>query len=520
MLMTIKQQHNAKNMVANNILSILKNPAYQELNAYYQSSTVFNILGLERNENRHSAFIAWLLNPAESHQLGVNPLKQFLSLVVAHTYDQYGNADEYKCYYDVVRQHLLTGNYRLEVDTFRTEQSIIGLARDKAIRFEDYVEKTRSGAFSTDSQNRFDIWMLLKITFEGDNGTDETWTLPLVVENKIYSKEGNAGDKDKAQTVRYKNAMGVLQNIVCENNNCQPLMVYLTPDRSKPTADDFVPLSYQDLLDYVITPSSIQAKALTVSQETKVMLDGYIRNLSCPTINSDADKSYSILAIEKSESEKLECIYAHQAFKLALCSMYHSEAQLLLENDYVIVEDEQKVIEDFWNVNENLFKVVLYNHFKDDAEKMKVVRRIIRVSNRDNTRYIVIDADGNSMNQSPASKSESAFLIFKAYCQKEEVSLDRLREAFPCKEISTYYYDRYLQHLFYDFENDVKVDSPTSKWYDKEIQEGNTWDFYGDDAHVLPCKSGRVRNVKMWRKADFDKLVEWADKYRIKVIPE
>lgn len=126
-------------MFANNILSLLKSPAYQELNAYYQSNTVFNILGLERNENRHSAFIAWLLNPAESHQLGENPLKQFLSLVAAHTYDQRGNADEDKCYYNVVRQHLITGNYRLEVDAIRTEQSIIGLSRGKGSDFADIV---------------------------------------------------------------------------------------------------------------------------------------------------------------------------------------------------------------------------------------------------------------------------------------------------------------------------------------------------------------------------------------------
>lgn len=505
-------------MTINNILSLQKSPAYQELNAYYQMSTVFNILGLERNENRHSAFIAWLLNPAESHQLRENPLKQFLSLVAAHTYNQYGNADEEKCYYDRVRQHLITGNYHMEVDTIRTEQSIISLARDRSNDFVDFVERTKSGAFSTDAQNRFDIWMLLRITFEGESGAEETWTLPLVVENKIYSKEGYAGDADKAQTVRYKNAMGVLQNIMCPNDNCQPLMVYLTPEGTVPTAKAFVPLSYQDLLDYVITPSSILAKAQTISQETKVMLDGYIRNLSCPTTNSGADKNYSILAIADSESEKLESIYGHKAFQQAFCCMYSSEAQRLLEIENVEVEEEQKIVEDFWNANENLFKVVLYNHFKNNVEKMKDVRRIIKVSNRDNTRYIVVDADGKSMNQKPASKSESAFLIFKAYCQKGNVTIDQLRDAFPCQDINTYYYDRFLQHLFYDFNTEVKVDSPKSKWFENEIQEDNTWDFYGDEDHILPCISGRIRNVKMWRKADFDRLAEYAEKYGIKVI--
>lgn len=149
---------------------------------------------------------------------------------------------------------------------------------------------------------------------------------------------------------------------------------------------------------------------------------------------------------------------------------------------------------------------------------MKDVRRIIKVSNRDNIRYIVIDANGKSMNQKPVSKSESAFLIFKAYCQKGNVDIDQLRKDFPCKEINTYYYDRYLQHLFYDFNTDVKIDSQNNNGYGNVIPEGNTWDFYGDDDHLLPCTSGRIRNVKMWRKADFDRLVEWAEKYGIKVI--
>lgn len=100
-----------------------------------------------------------------------------------------------------------------------------------------------------------------------------------------------------------------------------------------------------------------------------------------------------------------------------------------------------------------------------------------------------------------------------------DITIDQLREAFPCKEINSYYYNRYLQHLFYDFETAVTFDLPTSKWYGNEVFEGNAWDFYGDDAHILPCVSGRVRNVKMWRRADFDRLVEWAAKYGIGVIP-
>ena len=58
----------------------------------------FNVLGIERSENRHSAFLQWLLNSKSSHGLGESPLKKFLALVATLA------SDEDKCYYYQVRQ--------------------------------------------------------------------------------------------------------------------------------------------------------------------------------------------------------------------------------------------------------------------------------------------------------------------------------------------------------------------------------------------------------------------------------
>ena len=46
---------------------------YQELKAYYEKTTIFNVLGVERSETRHSAFLCWLLNANASHGLGEEP---------------------------------------------------------------------------------------------------------------------------------------------------------------------------------------------------------------------------------------------------------------------------------------------------------------------------------------------------------------------------------------------------------------------------------------------------------------
>ncbi len=154
---------NVANIIEKQVLDLYKTTAYQKLNAYYGQSSLFNVLGIERSENRHSAFLQWLLNPKSSHGLGDSPLKKFLALVATLA------CDENKCYYYQVRQHLISGNYPLQVESIKTEQSIIELAKGATDDFINVVEVNDKGAFKKDAYNSFDIWMLLTVTFTGDN---------------------------------------------------------------------------------------------------------------------------------------------------------------------------------------------------------------------------------------------------------------------------------------------------------------------------------------------------------------
>ena len=508
--------------IAKQILNLYKTTAYQKLNAYYGQSTVFNVLGIERSENRHSAFLGWLLNPKSSHGLNDSALKKFLALVATFA------CDEDKCYYQQVRQHLISGNYTLMVESIKTEQSIIGLANGATDDFRNVIEENDKGAFKKDANNRFDIWMLLSVTFTDDNDQEQQWFLPVVVENKIYSTEGNANDRERAQTVRYHRAVNILKNQVCPNPKyCQPLLVFLTPSGAKaPVHEAFVHLTYQDLLDHVIQPCAILSSLKRTSDDVKVLMDGYVRNLSCPSNNDgEALKDYTILAIADTESEDLNSVFESQAFQRALCAIYSKEAQTLLGEDYE-AEEPSPLLEQFWNTNEDLFKIVLFNQFKGDDDKLKCVNRIVKVSNRDNTRYLVGLKQGEWLNANnrPASKSEASYLIFKAYCTQwkenhpnEMLDIQKLREAFK-GELNAYYCNRYLQHLFYNFDEEVTVDVAGNNHFGEALYpEDNAWDFYWDDAHVLPHVEGSVRSVKMWRKSDFDKLVKKADEYGIVV---
>ena len=69
-----------KKEINEQILEMYNDSVYQGLKAYYEKTTIFNVLGVERSENRHSAFLCWLLNANASHGLGEEPMKKLLRL--------------------------------------------------------------------------------------------------------------------------------------------------------------------------------------------------------------------------------------------------------------------------------------------------------------------------------------------------------------------------------------------------------------------------------------------------------
>lgn len=89
----------------NKILNLINSIEFQELNSYYNEKTMFSALNVERNENRHSAFVAWWLNPKSEHGLGDAPLKLFLRLMATKRWDANLRDDLYN--------RILAGNYNI-----------------------------------------------------------------------------------------------------------------------------------------------------------------------------------------------------------------------------------------------------------------------------------------------------------------------------------------------------------------------------------------------------------------------
>ena len=353
----------------NKILNLINSVEFQELNSYYNEKTIFGALNVERNENRHSAFVAWWLNPKSEHGLGDAPLKLFLRLVATK---EWGKWIFKKDFYSRV----LAGDYNITIrEDFELEKSV----------------------------GKFDICSALELTAEDEDGKDSSLVIGMVIENKIYSDEG------KNQTLRYFDAVNSYMKELPSEMEYSGMGVLLTAAKQKPSCDQFINITYQELLTYVIEP-------LMSSVDTKL---------------------------------------------------------------------------------DKLFKS----------------------SNRDNSKYVVSYNGTEIFPGKRLSKAMAACAIFKAYLMEyPATTLAELRNAFPCEKLNAYYYDRYYNDMFYESNPDNVNETgyeiltyTAGKHKGKEAKA--KWDFYLDEEKLLPIENGQKNAmcVKMWRKGDFDKLVEFVE---------
>lgn len=477
-----------------NILDFYNSKEYQELQQVIGQKTVFSILNIERNENRHSSFLCWLLNNNESHGLGDIPLKKLLRLYATKVDTE-------------VKLQLLSGNYTVCITEICTEKTI-------------------------DNKRRIDIWAKLSLV-----GTKQVQPLALIIENKIDSKEH--GNQTKAYHDWWENKSERLDKEI-------PVEIFLTPyEDDVPSCQSFVNISYTELLKNVILPLAENK----MSDTARLLLSDYIRTLSEPGLtDSKEEKNYSTIVNYKdidNEYKDLLSGLVNEHTNLIAASILAGRDKYLDSykkkiTDYLYrieMGEQQNSLLDFWHANEKLLLWLSQFVSWDQIEEFKDVDNdefnssIIRTSNRDNTKYLVAFRPGEWMNNGkPTPKSQTSFLIFKAYCEKwkEEnpdgkLTIEVLREKFDVK-LNTYYHNRFLNYLFYDFSKEVRVDVESHPLYGREngvIRKGTfTWDFYWDNEHQLPTAEGEVRSVKMWRKDDFENLVKRAKELGINVKPQ
>ena len=98
------------------IVKFYNDPDFQRLNSYYNRTTFFNIMNIERRELSHSAFLKWIFDINGSHNLNDEPLKKLLRMLA----NQNSNNSLYKDILNI----LLIGDYKIQNFHIEAEKSV------------------------------------------------------------------------------------------------------------------------------------------------------------------------------------------------------------------------------------------------------------------------------------------------------------------------------------------------------------------------------------------------------------
>lgn len=478
------------NLIVDEVLSLLNSEAFQSLRSYYDDTTIFNVMGVERSENRHSSFLRWLFSTNSSHGLGDKPLRLFLRLIATQKWGR-------QIFKEELFDKVMAGTYHLELL--------------ESVETEKYIGNIKNS--SKNKKDRIDLWMVAGFSYEVD-GEPQYQAFPIVMENKIYAREG------VEQTKRYYNAM--IDYCAAKGSDYSPIGVLLTPDTATiASCDQFTCITYQQLLTYVLEPVAM----MSMSPDDKTNLNAFIRNLGRPA--GGATRGFSILAISNYERKLTNSLYEEhqQLFNQALVAVYPGNIVkgILGKDVYKLIddsfgEDSSKLLNEVWNGSDDIFKSVIYQHFTD---KKKELGKLFKGSNRDTSKFKVYDANHKEIFPNKRlSKSMAACAIFKAYLtHRPTTTLEELQSAFPCKEINAYYFENYYNDLFYKYEEsccnengDIALSFTADKR--KGVQSLAKWDFFLKDDCLLDIDNGKEKAmcVKWWRKDDFDRLVGHIEK--------
>ncbi|MCL2672154.1 MAG: PD-(D/E)XK nuclease family protein [Clostridiales bacterium] len=252
------------------ILAFNIDPDYAHLQSYYKKKSFFNVLGVSRDENRHSAFLHWLLSPDESHGLGDYALRCLLGLIVLVKNEQRAKNGELHFPKDYaengnLEDAITCGRYTLDQIVCKREMQIPAGRIDVFLSFEFQTNKTRC--------------------------------LQIILENKVKAKEG------KEQTDRY-------YEYGKNTEDRESLYLFLSPLSNAEFKEHplnckckkFIGLNYQYLVDCVLEPCLMQCR----EEDAKSFIEEYLRTLSQPSFEyDDIENAEIIMAVCKKERELL-----------------------------------------------------------------------------------------------------------------------------------------------------------------------------------------------------------------------
>lgn len=331
-----------------NLFSMIKN--------YYQRKSSWEILGLSRKEVVHSKFLAWLLDPTESHQVRDQNLRNLLQAVL-WILEKTGQPRPAWLSLEL-ETALICDNYTLANVRVTTEKSIT-------------------------NQKRIDLW----ITFDISIGDAKPMPMQIVIENKVASSEH--GD----QTTFYRDWAEK------QESHGEPICLYLTPiptlqlvelyrdatasTKAKPADPSFVYINYQLIMDRVLLP----LLEIIPGEKEKEWVKDYVRSLSFNSI--------SIVTDETRKDDLFMAISAEE--KKMLTDFWKRYDTILTAMFAILAEDEDT-----------------------DPKEREVLRGMAKKqSSRDYTKYNIY-YKGQRLNETPETKRNVLFMIMNKICEEQD----------------------------------------------------------------------------------------------------
>ena len=207
-----------------------------------QTKSMMEILGVHRDENKHSDFLAWLFDSSSNHQLGVLPAKNLIELI-------------------------------------KKNGQLLPIITDKITKC------TAKREVAGKDRDRVDI--ILEIEAEPKN-------IRVIFENKVNAPE-TIDNKGIGQTQRYHDEYEQ------KKDGFENVYIYNRCDKSQlPQCEEFICITYQDIVDNIIEPLLPD-----LNPRTEFILKDYILTLEKP-VNVEKQTDKIIMAMGKELKDNLK----------------------------------------------------------------------------------------------------------------------------------------------------------------------------------------------------------------------
>jgi len=253
---------------------IVNNPKLEKLEEIINTFNIFDALNMVNYEIRHSIFLSWLMNPQESHGLKDYFLKSFLKAIAL-------------------------------------KASTLGI-KEVTVFDIDYWDFNDAEILRE--------WRNIDILIRCDEQK-----FICAIENKIYSKEHSY------QLQKYKK---VIKN---EYPEYKKLFVYLTVEGDNPSDNEYIPLSYSEIV--LIIERLIESKKDKLGSEILSFISHY-KDMLRRYIMKDSEIQELCRRIYQRHKKALDLIFEYKPDKLS--EIYDCLVEIIKKDSDLILDDSSK----------------------------------------------------------------------------------------------------------------------------------------------------------------------------------